>query len=140
MPGDKIFEEFNEESDREVSTTMVFVRILSKILADKNIGDLVVPDLPDEARTFGMDALLNKLEFMHILVNCRPVDADNLLFYRKQRMAKFLKRVSERIICFIVAAIFTYANHGINTIPFISIILCLDFKNWRYGMVVSFTL
>ena len=90
MPNPKIFEEFNAGSDREVSTTMVFVRILSKLLSDKNIGKLIVPIVPDEARTFGMDALFRQVGiYAHSGQLYEPVDADNLLFIRKKKMVKF---------------------------------------------------
>ena len=121
MPGDKIFEEFNEGSDREVSTTMVFVRILSKILADKNIGDLVVPIVPDEARTFGMDALFRQVGiYAHTGQLYEPVDADNLLFYKEAEDGQILEEGITEAGSFasFVAAGTAYANHGINTIPF----------------------
>tara|TARA_E500000178_G_scaffold103173_1_gene102759 strand:- start:511 stop:3132 length:2622 start_codon:yes stop_codon:yes gene_type:complete len=121
MPADKIFEEFNEGSDREVSTTMVFVRILSKILADKNIGNLVVPIVPDEARTFGMDALFRQVGiYAHTGQLYEPVDADNLLFYKEAEDGQILEEGITEAGSFasFVAAGTAYANHGINTIPF----------------------
>ncbi len=121
MPGDKIFEEFNEGSDREVSTTMVFVRILSKILSDKNIGNLVVPIVPDEARTFGMDALFRQVGiYAHTGQLYEPVDADNLLYYKEAEDGQILEEGITEAGSFasFVAAGTAYANHGINTIPF----------------------
>jgi pyruvate dehydrogenase E1 component len=121
MPADKIFEEFNDGSDREVSTTMVFVRILSKILADKNIGNLVVPIVPDEARTFGMDALFRQVGiYAHTGQLYEPVDADNLLFYKEAEDGQILEEGITEAGSFasFVAAGTAYANHGINTIPF----------------------
>ena len=121
MPADKIFEEFNEGSDREVSTTMVFVRILSKILADKSIGNLVVPIVPDEARTFGMDALFRQVGiYAHTGQLYEPVDADNLLFYKEAEDGQILEEGITEAGSFasFVAAGTAYANHGINTIPF----------------------
>ena len=121
MPADKIFEEFNDGSDREVSTTMVFVRILSKILADKSIGNLVVPIVPDEARTFGMDALFRQVGiYAHTGQLYEPVDADNLLFYKEAEDGQILEEGITEAGSFasFVAAGTAYANHGINTIPF----------------------
>ena len=121
MPADKIFEEFNDGSDREVSTTMVFVRILSKILADKNIGNLVVPIVPDEARTFGMDALFRQVGiYAHTGQLYEPVDADNLLYYKEAEDGQILEEGITEAGSFasFVAAGTAYANHGINTIPF----------------------
>ena len=61
-PPEEVFEEFYKGSDgRELSTTMAFVRILSKLLKDKEIGKLIVPIVPDEARTFGMESLFRQL-------------------------------------------------------------------------------
>jgi len=91
MPADKIFQEFNGGSDRAVSTTMVFVRILSKMLSDKSIGKLIVPIIPDEARTFGMDALFRQVGiYAHSGQLYEPVDADNLLFYKEAKDGQIL--------------------------------------------------
>ena len=69
---------------------MVFVRILSKLLSDKNIGKFIVPIVPDEARTFGMDALFRQVGiYAHSGQLYEPVDADNLLFYKEEKMVKY---------------------------------------------------
>ena len=61
-PSEELFEEFYKGTDgREVSTTMVFVRMLAKLLRDKEIGHLIVPIVPDEARTFGMESLFRQV-------------------------------------------------------------------------------
>ena len=61
-PSEDLFKEFYEGTEgREVSTTMVYVRILTKLLKDKEIGKLIVPIVPDEARTFGMEALFRQI-------------------------------------------------------------------------------
>ncbi len=120
-PADKIFEEFNNGSDREVSTTMVFVRVLSKLLADKEIGKLIVPIIPDEARTFGMDALFRQVGiYAHSGQLYEPVDADNLLFYKEAKDGQILEEGITEAGAFssFVAAGTAYANHGINMIPF----------------------
>jgi pyruvate dehydrogenase E1 component len=120
-PADKIFEEFNAGSDREVSTTMVFVRILSKLLADKEVGRLIVPIVPDEARTFGMDALFRQVGiYAHSGQLYEPVDADNLLYYKEAKDGQILEEGITEAGAFssFVAAGTAYANHGINMIPF----------------------
>ena len=121
MPNDSIFQEFNSGSDREVSTTMVFVRILSKLLSDKNIGKLVVPIVPDEARTFGMDALFRQVGiYAHSGQLYEPVDADNLLFYKEEKDGQILEEGITEAGSFasFLAAGTAYANHHINMIPF----------------------
>ena len=121
MPNPKIFEEFNAGSDREVSTTMVFVRILSKLLSDKNIGKLIVPIVPDEARTFGMDALFRQVGiYAHSGQLYEPVDADNLLFYKEEKDGQILEEGITEAGSFasFLAAGTAYANHHINMIPF----------------------
>ncbi|WP_372807054.1 pyruvate dehydrogenase (acetyl-transferring), homodimeric type, partial [Pontiella sp.] len=121
MPADKIFQEFDAGTERPVSTTMVFVRILSKLLSDKNIGKLVDPIVPDEARTFGMDALFRQVGiYAHTGQLYEPVDADNLLFYKEAKDGQILEEGITEAGAFssFVAAGTAYANHGINTIPF----------------------
>jgi pyruvate dehydrogenase E1 component len=121
MPADKVFEEFNSGSDREVSTTMVFVRILSKLLSDQAIGRLVVPIVPDEARTFGMEALFRQVGiYAHSGQLYEPVDADNLLYYKEATDGQILEEGITEAGAFssFVAAGTAYSNHGINTIPF----------------------
>ena len=120
-PEDKIFQEFDNGSDRPVSTTMVTVRLLSKLLADKNIGKLLVPIVPDEARTFGMDALFRQVGiYAHPGQLYEPVDADNLLYYKEAQDGQILEEGITESGAFssFVAAGTAYANHGINTIPF----------------------
>uniref|UniRef100_UPI00356AB3F3 transketolase-like TK C-terminal-containing protein n=1 Tax=Pontiella sp. TaxID=2837462 RepID=UPI00356AB3F3 len=121
MPADKIFQEFDGGSERAVSTTMVFVRVLSKLLSDQNIGKLVVPIIPDEARTFGMDALFRQVGiYAHSGQLYEPVDADNLLYYKEAKDGQILEEGITEAGAFssFVAAGTAYANHGINTIPF----------------------
>ncbi len=121
MPADKIFAEFNAGSDRAASTTMVFVRILSKLLSDQSIGKLVVPIVPDEARTFGMDALFRQVGiYAHSGQLYEPVDADNLLYYKEAKDGQILEEGITESGAFssFLAAGTAYSNHGINTIPF----------------------
>ena len=120
-PADKIFQEFDNGSDRPVSTTMIFVRLLSKMLQDKAIGKLIVPIVPDEARTFGMDALFRQCGiYSHAGQLYEPVDADNLLYYKEATDGQILEEGITEAGGFssFLAAGTAYANHGINTIPF----------------------
>jgi pyruvate dehydrogenase E1 component len=122
-PPESIFEEFYKGSaeGREVSTTMVFVRLLSKLLKDKEIGDLIVPIVPDEARTFGMESLFRQVGiYSHVGQLYEPVDADSLLYYKESQDGQILEEgITEAgSMSSFIAAGTAYATHGINTIPF----------------------
>jgi pyruvate dehydrogenase E1 component len=116
------FEEFHKGTDgREVSTTMVFVRLLGKLLRDPEIGKLIVPIIPDEARTFGMEALFRQVGIYSSVGQLyEPVDMDTLLYYKEAKDGQILEEgITEAgSICSFIAAGTAYANHGINTIPF----------------------
>ncbi len=121
-PDDSAFDEFWKGSGgREVSTTMALVRILTKLLDDPSIGQLVVPIIPDEARTFGMEALFRKVGiYSHAGQLYEPVDADTLLFYKEAKNGQILEEgITEAgSMSSFIAAGTAHANHGINTIPF----------------------
>lgn len=121
-PPESLFEEFYKGTEgREVSSTMVFVRLLSKLLKDKEIGDLVVPIVPDEARTFGMEALFRQVGiYSHVGQLYEPVDAASLLYYKESRDGQILEEgITEAgSMSSFIAAGTAYATHGINTIPF----------------------
>ncbi len=121
-PEAKCFEEFNAGSQgREVSTTMAFVRILGKLLQDKNIGKLIVPIVPDEARTFGMEALFRQIGiYSHVGQLYQPVDSESLMYYKESTDGQLLEEgITEAgSISSFIAAGTAYANHGVNTIPF----------------------
>ncbi len=121
-PGDDLFKEFHEGTgDRAVSTTMAFVRMLTKMLRDPEIGKLIVPIVPDEARTFGMEALFRQCGiYSHPGQLYEPVDKDSLLYYKEIRNGQILEEgINEAgSMCSFIAAGTAYANHGINTIPF----------------------
>ena len=120
-PPEALFEEFYKGADRPVSSTMAFVRILLKLLRDKELGKLVVPIVPDEARTFGMDGLFRQVGiYSSIGQKYEPVDADNLLYYKEAVDGQILEEgITEAggMSSFIAAGT-AYATHGINTIPF----------------------
>ena len=117
-----IFEEFYAGTgDRKVSTTMVFVKMLAKMLRDKTIGKLVVPIVPDEARTFGMEALFRQVGiYSHIGQLYEPVDSDTLLYYKEARDGQiFEEGITEAgSMSTFIAAGTAYATHGLNAIPF----------------------
>ncbi len=121
-PSEKVFEEFYKGTDgREVSSTMVFVRILAKLLRDADIGKLLVPIVPDEARTFGMEALFRQVGiYAHAGQLYEPVDKDSLLYYKEAQDGQILEEgITEAgSISSFIAAGTAYATHGINAIPF----------------------
>jgi pyruvate dehydrogenase E1 component len=120
-PPAALFEEFDEGSGKlEVSTTMAFVRLLSKLLQDKNIGRLIVPIVPDEARTFGMESLFRQVGiYSHAGQLYEPVDKDNLLYYKEATDGQILEEgITEAgAMSSFIAAGTAYATHGVNTIP-----------------------
>ena len=121
-PADKAFKEYREGAgDREVATTMVMVQMMSKLMKDKNIGELVVPIVPDESRTFGMDALFRQFGiYSHIGQNYEPVDKDSLMYYKESEEGAILEEgITEAgSISTFIAAGTAYSNLDINTIPF----------------------
>ncbi len=116
------FEEFDKGTEgREVSTTMVFVRLLAKLLRDPEIGKLIVPIIPDEARTFGMEALFRQVGIYSSVGQLyEPVDMATLLYYKEAKDGQILEEgITEAgSMSSFIAAGTAYANHGINTIPF----------------------
>ena len=118
----ELFGEFHKGTEaRKASTTMVFVRMLSKLLRDEEIGRLVVPIVPDEARTFGMEALFRQVGiYAHGGQLYEPVDMDTLLYYKEAQDGQILEEgINEAgSMSSFIAAGTAYASHGINTIPF----------------------
>jgi pyruvate dehydrogenase E1 component len=121
-PPEEIFEEFYAGSDgRELSTTMAFVRILTKLLKDKEIGKLIVPIVPDEARTFGMETLFRQNGiYSHVGQLYEPVDRELLLYYKEAKNGQILEEgITEAgaMSSFITAGT-AYSTHGVNMMPF----------------------
>jgi pyruvate dehydrogenase E1 component len=120
-PADDLFAEFNKGTEgRKVSTTMAFVRILAKLLRDEKWGHLVVPIIPDEARTFGMEAMFRQVGiYSHVGQLYEPVDMDTLLYYKEATNGQILEEgITEAgSMSSFIAAGTAYATHGINTIP-----------------------
>lgn len=121
-PDPKAFGEFHTGSgERELSTTMVFVRILGKLLKDKELGKYIVPIVPDEARTFGMEALFRQCGIYSSVGQLYdPVDSDQLLYYKETKSGQILEEgITEAgSMSSFIAAGTSYATHGIPTIPF----------------------
>ena len=107
--------------DREMSTTMAFVRLLAILLRDKNIAKYIVPIVPDEARTFGMEGLFRQLGIYSSVGQLyAPQDADQLMFYKEDKKGQILQEgITEAgAISSWIAAGTAYANHGVPMIPF----------------------
>ncbi len=119
---DELFSEFHDGSDgREVSTTMAFVAMLRKMLKDPEIGKLIVPIVPDEARTFGMESLFRTVGiYSSVGQKYEPVDVNTLLYYKEAKDGQILEEgITEAgSVASFIAAGSAYATHGINTIPF----------------------
>src|SRR5207237_1434656 len=78
--------------DREISTTMAFVRILNTLLRDKEIGERVVPIVPDESRTFGMEGMFRQFGiFSQVGQLYQPEDANQLMYYRQDQPGQILQ-------------------------------------------------
>src|SRR5688572_25772822 len=107
--------------DREISTTMAFVRILTVLLKDKNVGKNVVPIVPDEARTFGMEGLFRQIGIYSAVGQLyTPQDAETLMSYKEDKKGQMLEEgINEGgATCSWIAAGTAYANHGVSMIPF----------------------
>ena len=117
-----LFTEFLTGSEgREVSTTMAFVMMLRKMLRDPEIGRLIVPIVPDEARTFGMESLFRLVGIYSSQGQLyEPVDMNTLLYYKEAKDGQILEEgITEAgSLSSFIAAGSAYATHGINMIPF----------------------
>jgi len=122
VPGPEAFESlFEGTGDREVSTTMAVVRILQLLTRDKKIGANVVPIVPDESRTFGMDGMFRRLGIYSSVGQLyQPVDHDQVSYYREEKHGQILQEGITEPGAFssFIAAGTSYSNHGINMIPF----------------------
>ncbi len=116
------FDEFLKGGEgRKASTTMAIVRMLAKLLRDKELGRLIVPIVPDEARTFGMEALFRQIGiYSNAGQLYEPVDIDTLLYYKEAREGQILEEgITEAgSMSSFIAAGTAYANYGVNMIPF----------------------
>ena len=107
--------------EREISTTMAFVRILTTLLRDKKVGKFVVPIVPDESRTFGMEGLFRSVGIYNPLgQNYTPQDADQMMFYKESKDGQVLQEgINEAgAMADWIAAATSYSTHGVPMIPF----------------------
>ncbi|HKY92511.1 MAG TPA: pyruvate dehydrogenase (acetyl-transferring), homodimeric type, partial [Nevskiaceae bacterium] len=107
--------------EREISTTMAFVQFLQMLLRDKNVGPRVVPIIPDEGRTFGMEGMFRQLGIYSIVgQKYKPEDADQLAFYKEDVKGQILEEgiTESGAMSSWIAAGTSYANHGTALIPF----------------------
>src|SRR5512144_1809464 len=122
VPEIGVFERFLKSTDeREISTTMAFVQIVHTLLRDKNLGRHIVPIVPDESRTFGMEGLFRQLgiwnQFGQLYM---PQDAGELMFYKESKDGQILQEgINEAgAMCSWIAAATSYSTHGVQMIPF----------------------
>jgi pyruvate dehydrogenase E1 component len=107
--------------DREISTTMAFVRMLGILVRDKNLGKRVVPIVPDESRTFGMEGMFRQLGIWSSVGQLyTPQDADQLMFYKEDKHGQILQEgINEPgAMSSWIAAATSYSTHGVQMIPF----------------------
>ncbi|SDO12399.1 pyruvate dehydrogenase (acetyl-transferring), homodimeric type [Pseudomonas jinjuensis] len=107
--------------DREISTTMAFVRILSQLVKDKELGPRIVPIIPDEARTFGMEGMFRQLGIYSSVGQLyEPVDKDQVMFYREDKKGQILEEgINEAgAMSSFIAAGTSYSNHNQPMLPF----------------------
>ncbi len=107
--------------EREISTTMAFVRILTTLVRDKNIGKFVVPIVPDESRTFGMEGMFRQLGiYSHVGQLYTPQDSEQLMFYKESKNGQMLQEgINEPgAMSSWIAAATSYSTNGVSMIPF----------------------
>ncbi len=135
------FNEFLGGSEREVSTTMAFVRLLSQLIKHPVIGKRIVPIVPDEARTFGMEFLFRQVGiYSHLGQKYEPVDAETFLYYREITNGQILEEgITEAgSMASFTSAGTAYANHGVDMIPFFIFYSMFGFQRvgdlaWAFG-------
>lgn len=122
MPKREAFASFFKSSEgREISSTMAFVRILNQLMKDKAISDRIVPIIPDEARTFGMEAMFRPYGiYSSVGQKYKPVDAGQVMYYREDQKGQILEEGITEAGSFSswMAAATSYANHDLQMIPF----------------------
>ena len=122
IPGLDIFKTMLESSgERELSTTMAFVRMLTALARDKKIGKYVVPIVPDEARTFGMEGMFRQLGIYSSVGQLyEPQDKEQVMFYKEDKSGQILEEgINEAgAMSSWIAAATAYSSHGVNMIPF----------------------
>src|SRR4051812_28416208 len=140
-PAPEVDQEFAAGSQTPVSTTMVFTRILRNLIRDKELGPRIVPIIPDEARTFGMDPLFKEVGIYAALgQRYEPVDSDLVLSYREATDGQVLEEgITEAgSMASFQAAGTSYATHGVAAIPFYIFYSMFGFQRtgdqiWAFG-------
>lgn len=118
---DEFAEFFSGSEGREVSSTMAFVRLLNRLMRDKSLGRFIVPIVPDEARTFGMETMFRQFGiYAHSGQLYEPVDSDTMLYYHEAKNGQILEEgITEAgSMASFIAAATAHSSHGINMIPF----------------------
>jgi pyruvate dehydrogenase E1 component len=131
LPKESVYEQFDAGSKQAVSTTMAFVRLLRDLMRDKKIGRRIVPIIPDEARTFGMESLFPEFKIYAAHGQLyEPVDAKHLLAYRESQDGQILEEgITEAgSMASFTAAGTSYATHGEPTIPFFAFYSMFGFQ------------
>jgi pyruvate dehydrogenase E1 component len=122
VPGLEVFKtQLEGTGKRDASTTMAFVRMLTALMRDKQIGKYIVPIVPDEARTFGMEGMFRQVGIYSSKGQLyTPQDADQLMYYREDKKGQILEEgINEAgAFCSWLASGTSYSNHNIQTIPF----------------------
>lgn len=123
LPADQAYADFDEgtKGTSQVSTTMAFVRVLRSLMKDKEFGERVVPIIPDEARTFGMDPLFSEFGIYHPEGQLyKPVDHKVLMKYKESEQGQLLEEgINEAgATSTFIASATSYATHHYPTIPF----------------------
>ena len=127
--------------EREVSTTMAFVRVLSTLLRDKELKDRIVPIVPDESRTFGMEGMFRQLGiYSQVGQLYKPEDAEQLMFYREDQRGQIMQEGINEAGAFSswIAAATSYSNHDVQMIPFYTFYSMFGFQrvgdlSWAAG-------
>ena len=141
VPGHDFYESFEAGSKAPASTTMALAQMVSRLLKDKELGPLVVPIIPDEARTFGMDPLFRQVGIYHPKGQTyEPVDKASLLYYRESEQGQVLEEgITEAgAMSSFLAAGTAYATHSVATIPIYTFYSMFGFQRigdqaWAFG-------
>ena len=122
VPDLSLFDTLLKDSgDREMSTTMAFVRMLTLLARDKKIGKNIVPIVPDEARTFGMEGMFRQLGIYSSVGQLyEPQDKEQVMFYKEDLSGQVLEEgINEAgAMCSWISAATSYSTHGVSMIPF----------------------
>ena len=131
LPKPDLYQEFTKGSKQPVATTMAFVRLLRQLMRDENVGKRVVPIIPDEARTFGMESLFPEFKIYAAHGQLyEPVDAEHLLAYRESEKGQILEEgITEAgSMGAFTAAATSYATHGQTMVPFFTFYSMFGFQ------------